>query len=68
MGQKLEFWRTAGTGNVDITVNSAIYMDGGNVATGPGPIVWRLGDANQTLYSCIWNGVAWVLSHGGPGV
>ena len=68
MGQKLDFWRTAGTGNVDITVNSAIYIDGGNVATGPGPIVWRLGDANQTLYSCIWNGVAWVLSHGGPGV
>jgi len=68
MGQKLDFWRTAGTGNVDITVNSAIYMDGGNTATGPGPIVWRLGDANQTLYSCIWNGVAWVLSHGGPGV
>lgn len=68
MGQKLDFWRTAGTGNVDITVNSAIYMDGGNVATGPGPIVWSLNDANQTLYSCIWNGVAWVLSHGGPGV
>lgn len=68
MGQKLEFWRSAGAGNVDITVNSAIYMDGGNVATGPGPIVWRLGNANQTLYSCIWNGVAWVLSHGGPGV
>lgn len=68
MGQKLEFWRVVGTGPVDINVNSAIYMDGGNTATGPGPIVWRLGDANQTLYSCIWNGVAWVLSHGGPGV
>jgi len=68
MGQKLEFWRVVGTGSVDINVNSAIYMDGGNTATGPGPIVWRLGDANQTLYSCIWNGVAWVLSHGGPGV
>jgi hypothetical protein len=68
LGQKLEFWRSAGAGNVDITVNSAIYMDGSNVATGPGPIVWRLGNANQTLYSCIWNGVAWVLSHGGPGV
>ena len=68
MGQKLDFWRSAGNGAVDITVNSAIYIDGGNVATGPGPIVWRLGDANQTLYSCIWNGVAWVLSHGGPAV
>ena len=68
MGQKLEFWRVVGTGSVDINVNSAIYMDGGNTATGPAPIVWRLGDANQTLYSCIWNGVAWVLSHGGPGV
>ena len=68
MGQKLEFWRVVGTGVVDINVNSAIYMDGGNTAIGPVSIVWRLGDANQTLYSCIWNEVAWVLSHGGPGV
>lgn len=67
-GQKLDFWRVAGTGFVDITVNSAIYMDGANTATGPGPIVWRLGDASRTLYSCIWNGVAWILSAGGPGV
>lgn len=68
IGQTLEFWRVAGTGVVDINVNSAIYMDGVNAATGPGPIVWRLGDANQTHYSSIWNGVAWVLSHGGPAV
>lgn len=68
-GQKLDFWVSAGgPGAVVINATSAIYMDGGGAVIGPAAVAWNLNNASQTLYSCIWNGVAWVLSHGGPGV
>ncbi len=64
IGQELKFWRTNGTGHVDINVNSISYVDAGNVTTSGNIVMWRLGDAHVGMYSCIWTGTYWHWANG----
>lgn len=71
IGQELKFWKV-GDGPVatyaDITVGTANVTDAAGIPSIELGFTWRLGDANVGMYSCCWDGNAWVLSSGGPGV
>jgi hypothetical protein len=66
IGQELKFWKIGAglPGHVDITVGDAFVTDGTGTTNLENGFTWRLGDANTGMYSCIWNGTAWVLSSG----
>ena len=66
IGQELKFWKIGAglPGHVDITVGDAFVTDGTGTTNLENGFTWRLGDANTGMYSCIWNGTAWVLSGG----
>jgi len=67
VGQELKFWKV-GDGPVatyaDITVGTANVTDAAGIPNIELGFTWRLGDANVGMYSCIWDGNAWVLSSG----
>ena len=64
VGQELKFWRQAGTGYVDVTVSNAIYTNAGNTTSALVGFVWRMGDGDTGMYSCIWSGAGWILANG----
>ena len=67
VGQELKFWKV-GDGPAatyaDITVGTANVTDAAGIPNIQLGFTWRLGDANVGMYSCIWDGNAWVLSSG----
>ena len=66
VGQELKFWIAQSVGNdyVDITVDNAKWMNGGGILTTFTAFGWRLQAAETAMFSCCWDGEAWIIGNG----
>ena len=66
VGQELKFWIAQSVGNdyVDITVDNAKWMNGGGILTTFAAFGWRLQAAETAMFSCCWDGEAWIIGNG----
>ena len=68
VGQELSFWRQAGVGYPEITVDNALFTSTGNNTSVVASFTWRLSGDYAGKFSCVWNGSQWCLSSGDTGV
>ncbi len=68
VGQELSFWRQAGVGYPEITVDNALFTSTGNNTSVVASFTWRLSGDYVGKFSCVWNGSQWCLSSGDTGV